>query len=54
MRKADVVASYNEVRLMIETILLNIIYILFYALIEMTIIAVALIIAIVIVLGKSK
>ncbi len=54
MRKADVVASYKEVRLMIETILLNIIYILFYALIEMTIIAVALIIAIVIVLGKSK
>ena len=54
MRKADVVASYKEVRLMIETILLNTIYILFYALIEITIIAIALIITIVIVLGKSK
>ena len=39
---------------MIEQILLNIIYILFFALITITIVAVALIIALVAILGKSK
>ena len=47
-------ASYKEVRLMIETALLKIIYILFYALLGMTIIAIALIIAIAVILSKSK
>ena len=47
-------ASVKEVRLMIEQILLNIIYILFFALITITIVAVALIIALVAILGKSK
>ena len=47
-------ASYKEVRLMIETALLKIIYILFYALLGMTIIAIALFIAIAVILSKSK
>ena len=44
----------KEVRRMIETTLLNIIYILFYSLIGITIIAFALIIAIVVILRKQK
>lgn len=47
-------ASYKEVRLMIENALLNIIYILFYAFIGVTIVAVALMITLVIVMCKSK
>ena len=48
-------ASNKEVRLMIDTgYLLAMIYILFYALIGMTIIAIAVIIALAIVLSKSE
>ena len=47
-------ASEKEVRHMIEQLLLNIIYILFFTLITITIIAVALIIALVAILGKSE
>jgi len=47
-------ASYREVRLMMENALLNIIYILFYSFIGVTIIATLLIIALVIVLSKGK
>lgn len=48
-------ASKQEVRLMIEhNTLISIIYILFYALIGITIIAIALIIALAIVLSKSE
>ena len=48
-------ASNKEVRLMIETeYLIAIIYILFYALIGITIIALSLIIALVVLLRKSK
>ena len=44
----------KEVRLMIDSVLVSMIYILFYSLIFITIIAIALIIAIVIILSKSK
>ena len=47
-------ASNKEVRRMIETYLLNIIYILFYALIGLTIITFALIIALVVIISKQK
>ena len=48
-------ASNKEVMCMIETeLLMRIIYILFYALIEITIIALAVIITLVIILGKNK
>ena len=48
-------ASNKEVRLMVETgCLIAIIYILFYALIGITIIAIALIIALAVILSKSK
>ena len=48
-------ASNKEVRLMIETIyLITTIYILFYALIGVTIVAIALIIALAVILSKSK
>ena len=48
-------ASNEEVRLMVDTeCLIAIIYILFYALIGITIIALTLIIALVILLRKSK
>lgn len=45
----------KEVRRMIETnYLIAIIYILYYGLLGMTIIAIALVIALVVILGKSK
>ena len=48
-------ASNEEVRLMVDTeCLIAIIYILFYALIGITIIAIALIIALAIILSKSE
>lgn len=48
-------ASQQEVRLMIEhNTLISIIYILFYALMGITIIAIALIIALAIILSKSE
>ena len=48
-------ASQEEVRLMIETgYLIAIIYILYYGLIGMTIIAITLIIALAIILSKSE
>lgn len=47
-------ASIKEVRRMIETELLSIIYILFYGLLGITIITFALIIALVIVISKQK
>ena len=48
-------ASNKEVRLMIETgYLISIIYLLYYALLGTTIIAIALIIALAIILSKSE
>ena len=48
-------ASNKEVRLMIETeYLIAIIYILYYAILGITIIAVALIIALAVIMGKSE
>ena len=47
-------ASYKEVRRMVEESLLLIIYLLFAGLVSVTIIAVALIIAIAVILSKSK
>ena len=47
-------ASIKEVRLMIETYLIIIIYILFYALIGITIVAIALVTALAVILSKSK
>jgi len=47
-------SDIKEVRLMIESALINIIYILFYSLIVITIIAFTLIITLVILLSKSK
>ncbi len=48
-------ASNKEVRLMIETeSLIAIIYILYYAILGITIIAVALIIALAVIMGKSE
>ena len=47
-------ASNEEVRLMIEAELLSTIYILFCGLLGMTIIAIALVIALAVILAKSK
>ena len=47
-------ASIKEVRRMIETELLSIIYILFYGLLGITIITFALIIALVVIISKQK
>jgi ABC-type dipeptide/oligopeptide/nickel transport system permease component len=47
-------ASHKEVRRMIEQALIATIYILFYSLVGVTIIAIALIIALAIILSKSE